>query len=759
MAKDQDKIIADQAKEIAALKKQIARQREQEAEAQGEVIDYTKDLIALDKQRLDYLREIRSYNDMIVDANKEIRKASGETNKNKRKALRDVRDEAKEAMKVARASEQLLSNEKTVLAERQKQAKIAKEIRDLENKYSESIESSLGFLDNISDTIKEIPIVGDVLSKALGVDELKERVSKELSKTFASTLQGATANAGSLKDMLIGGFKGAAGGAKALMASLGPMLPIAIAIGAAVLAIKKGFELDQETTDLAKNLGMSKDEARGIHSELMGIAATTEVAGANTEELTKAYTELAKGLGSAQLATAELAETQVLLTKQFGLAGEEAVAFQKMAMASGKTAEQNVAAIKGITDEMGGGMMNYREVMKDVAGTSKAVQATFKGNIGQLTKAVITAKKFGKSMDDVKKITDGLLDIEGSIEKEMQARVLTGKEINLDQARALKLRGDEAGAMEEIMKQTGGYAEIMQMAPYQQEALAEAAGMTVDELVAGAEQQKLFNDLATQTGRSIKSASDLRQEDLDKLTGATAEQAKALVLQEQQVAAQEKLAKFGDKVMAIFSKIAEPLMEVVDPLIDLVDLILPAIGPLIKFAFAPILGVIDMVKGIIKIFKGDFMEGIKDVGKGVVEFFLAPWKLAYDLIDSFFGLSDDKAKAASGEKAKKQNDAMIGSDGGLVVSGARGTYQLAADDTVIAGTNLGGASTATANTSGPATTNNDMAELVGLMKQLIASVNQPAVIKIGNKVVTEMDRMQTMNRSYVGKVDNSYGAV
>ena len=36
---------------------------------------------------------------------------------------------------------------------------------------------------------------------------------------------------------------------------------------------------------------------------------------------------------------------------------------------------------------------------------------------------------------------------------------------------------------------------------------------------------------------------------------------------------------------------------------------------------------------------------------------------------------------------------------------------------------------------------------------------KPAVIKIGNKVVTEMDRMQTMNRSYVGKVDNSYGAV
>jgi hypothetical protein len=759
MAKDQDKLIADQAKEISALKKQLARQREQEAEAQGEVIDYTKDLIELDKQRLDYLREIQSVNEILVDAEKQIRKASGDVNKTKRKQLRDIRDEAKEAIKLARAKESELANEKKMLAEKQKQAKIAKEILDIQNKYSDEIESGLGFLDNISDTIKEIPIVGGILSKALGVDELKEKVSKELSNTFASTLQGATSNAGSLKDMLIGGFKGAAAGAQGLMAALGPLLPIAIAIGAAVLAIKKGFEFDQEITDLAKGLGISKEEAKGIHSELKDIASTTQVVGANTEELSKAYAELAKGLGSAQLATAELAETQVLLTKQYGLAGDEALEFQKVAMVSGKTAEQNVVAIQGITNEMTGGMMNYRDVMKDVAGTSKAVQATFKGNIGQLTKAVITARKFGKTLDEVKKITDGLLDIEGSIEKEMQARVLTGKEINLDQARALKLRGDEAGAMEEVMKQVGSYDEFMKMAPYQQEALADATGMTVEELVKSAEQQKLFNDLSIQTGKAIKSAADLSNADLATLQGKTAEQAKALVLADQQVAAQEKLSQLGTKVSAIFGKIAEPLMEIIDPLMEMVDFILPAIGPLLKFVFAPILGVIDVVKGIIKLFKGDFMGGLKDLGKGIIELFYSPFKLVYDLIDSFFG-SGDKAKEASNTPVKKQNDAMIGSDGGLVVSGARGTYQLAADDTVIAGTNLGASTTAASpSTATSAGTGTDLTELVGLMKELVASVKQPAVIKIGNKVVNEIDRVQSMNRSYVGKVDNSYGAV
>jgi hypothetical protein len=50
-------------------------------------------------------------------------------------------------------------------------------------------------------------------------------------------------------------------------------------------------------------------------------------------------------------------------------------------------------------------------------------------------------------------------------------------------------------------------------------------------------------------------------------------------------------------------------------------------------------------------------------------------------------------------------------------------------------------------------------ETVTLLKQIAAAMNQPVIVKIGNKVVNEIDKVQTMNRSYVGKVDNSYGAV
>jgi hypothetical protein len=52
-------------------------------------------------------------------------------------------------------------------------------ITDTQDKYRDSIEDSLGFLDTISNTINEIPVIGGVLNKALGVDELKEKLGEQ----------------------------------------------------------------------------------------------------------------------------------------------------------------------------------------------------------------------------------------------------------------------------------------------------------------------------------------------------------------------------------------------------------------------------------------------------------------------------------------------------------------------------------------------------------------------------------------------------
>jgi hypothetical protein len=752
MAKDSTKLIADQAKEIADLKKQLARKQEQESKAMAEVVDYSKQLQEIEEERVNTWKTLAESQELSKLAIQDYSKKASTLSKEERKRELSAIREEKLLQKMLKERTKTLETEKKRVKLQEQYSTAAKKLLETQDKYRDSIEESLGFLDKISNTIEDIPIIGGVLSKALGVDELKEKVTDSLSKTFSEVLNPAAAKTAKSSEEMLESLDGAAEGAEAMqggfgnaLKSLGPMLPIALLLAGAVMSIKAGLDIDQELTDMSRNFGISREEAEGIRHELLNIEATTDVIGANAGALTTAFSELANEMGSIKMISGEMAESQVLLTKQYGLAGEEAAAFQRMAQATGKSAEQNVVAIQGITQELTGGMINYKSVMKDVATTSKAVQATFKGNIGQLTKAVVTARKFGKTLDEVKEITNSLLDIEGSIEKEMQARVLTGKDMNFDIARSLKLRGKETEALEEIYKQAGGYSELMSMAPYQLEATAEAAGMTVDQLIKGAEQQALFTQLSKDTGREIKNAADIREEDIAKISEVNQAEAKRLVLQQQQVSANEKFAQSVDSIKAAFADIAA------GPLGDIAAL------------FGTILGNAAVMKGLIVAIGIALIPVAVSMASAAIAAIstMSALTLGIGAIAIVAGIATAAAAMnTERDKAESIQDGMIAPDGGLVVSGEKGTYRLHEDDTVVAGTGLGSISRPTAApTSTSTAAGSDISELVVLMKELIASVKQPAVVHIGNKVVNEIDRIQSMNRSYVGKVDNSYGAV
>jgi hypothetical protein len=829
--KDSDKIIADQAKEISALKAKIAAKEMTASKAMESQVNWAEELIGLQQKYVDSLSESREALNKSNDLSKQISEwqkfmvdnAKQLTSEEKKyagaqiKNLKNQRDQAKVLSKQLVSSAKIAKIEKQMLPTRKKLVESQQQLNKLQEKYKEPIESSLGFLKDISSTIEEIPIVGGFLNKALGLDTLQETVSEHLSEVFTNTLNPAAAKQAEEAQNALDAYQGqidslngvsdsteeiannteaAAGGVKNMLKSLGPAIGLALALGAAVALFKKALDVDQEVTDMARGFGISREEATEIHEELVGVAKTTKVIGANSEALSAAFSEVANEMGSIKMVSKEMAETQVLLTKQYGLAGEDAAKFQKMANLSGRTAEQNVVAIQGITEKMTGGMMNYKAVMKDVASTSKAVQATFKGNIGQLTKAVVTARQFGKTLDEVKSITDGLLDIEGSIEKEMQARVLTGKDMNFDLARSLKLRGKETEALEEIYKQAGGYDELMKMAPYQLEATADAAGMTVDKLIEGAEKQKLFNDMSKKLGITLDENGKMTEEQMAIAMASTNEEAKKLVLQQQQASAQEKMAAMGDKMSAIFAGIASIML----PIVDATGTIATGIGngivkslEFVKQLWTDIAPYVEGIATTVAIMLVPSLYtaaasmvtmavtalptiltsvGAWAVEQGAVAISAAATAIAAISSASALTLGLGAVAIAAGiataaiamksekSKAESMHDGMIAPDGGLMVSGEKGTYQLHKDDTVVAGTGLGNTSPTLSTSS---TTSSDsganMSELVSLMKQLVSAVSQPAIVKIGNKVVNEIDKIQSMNRSYVGKVDNSYGAV
>jgi len=702
-----------------------------------------------------------------------------------------------------------------------------KKLNKLEDKYKGSVEEGLGFIDDINDKIKSIPIVGDFLSKAIGLDKIKEELTNKFTGYIASALDPAAAKQKQASDAALagydeqvkalngisdasggvtggmegvadaaggigGGLKSSIPGALGLNAAMGPLLLVALAIGAAVALFKEALEVDQEVTDMAKGLGTSRHEAEHTHHELIDIASTTKVAGANAKALGESYMELAKSMGVSQIANKEMAETQVYLKNQIGMSADEASSFQKMSMAGGKSAEQNLAVIQAGVEGMTGGLMNYKDVAKDIGTSSKAVQASYKGNIAALTKAVVTAKKFGMTLDQTKKSADSILDVESSLEAEMKANVLTGKNMNLNAARELALKGDTAGAMEEMMAQAGGYDELMEMAPYQQKAVAEAMGMTVDEMISAAEHQKNLNTMADELGITLDKNGKMSEEQMAIAMNSNNEEAKKLALQQQQASAQEKMSAMGDKLSAVFMKMAEPIMDILGPLMELIDFVFPAISAAISIAFAPFKLVFSivggLVEGLMKMYKivgkvgelintalgdpiGKISNFVSDIGEGISNFFggifdsvkngiknlLPDWAIAIIFDDD---ADEDKKKKREKELTGKESttevhDAHIGSDGGLLVSGGKGTYQLDENDSVIAGTNLEGTSNGGSSAAAPASSNS---EVVALLKELIKKVDQPVNINIGGRVVQEIDRMITMNKTYNTKGDNTYGA-
>jgi hypothetical protein len=121
-------------------------------------------------------------------------------------------------------------------------------------------------------------------------------------------------------------------------------------------------------------------------------------------------------------------------------------------------------------------------VMKDLAANGEAFAKYAKGSGDNIKNAAIQARQLGVTFATTAKIADTLLDFETSIEKELEASAMLGKDLNLSRARELFYMGKQEEAMSEILRQLGDKAEWDRMDAYQKDAAAAALGISVAEL-------------------------------------------------------------------------------------------------------------------------------------------------------------------------------------------------------------------------------------------------------------------------------------
>ena len=311
------------------------------------------------------------------------------------------------------------------------------------------------------------------------------------------------------------------------------------------------FKADKQTTDLAKSLGISKDQARGLRQEFVQYARATNDAFVTTDKLVEANSELQQQLGVSIKYTSKQAEDFSRLTKLMGLSAEQAGKLARMSIVNGKSIEDTTKSIiKGsaASQRTNKIAVDQREVLKDVANLSESILIKFQGNPEALGAAVVQAKKLGLSLEQVDKIGDSMLEWESSIQNELEAELMTGKQLNFERARAAALTGDQATLMQEVANQAGSLAEFQGMNVLAQQSLAKAFGMSRDEMSKMLLDQEKINKLGDVSQMTL-------DQQLESLKAQGEPLDSVLYKQIQQQSAQEKFNNAMEKLSDILGNL------------------------------------------------------------------------------------------------------------------------------------------------------------------------------------------------------------
>jgi hypothetical protein len=279
----------------------------------------------------------------------------------------------------------------------------------------------------------------------------------------------------------------------------------------------------QSIADFRKETGMAYSSAYALRGEMSAITS---------EKLAKAYSSMTQQLGfAADVLGGEALVSATNLEQRLGLSADQTATIVGNTRLQSKNTEDvlsNSIKTVGAFNKQNKTALNVKEVLKESANASKGLQATLGFSTTSLIKAAAEAKRLGLNLKEVESIGDSLLNFESSIQAELEAELLTGRQINLEKERLLALNGDMEGLAKSLSDNAAIQNAFEGKNVIQQEALAKAVGLTRDQLAQVALQQK-FNNLSAEefkdrygetTYESLKarSATEKFQDALTKIT-------------------------------------------------------------------------------------------------------------------------------------------------------------------------------------------------------------------------------------------------
>lgn len=492
------------------------------------------------------------------------------------------------------------------------------------------------------DALLELDLAGAVRNY-FSFDDIKKDIKEKIGKSLVDSIR------------IVRGEYGLVGGIKQFgknLLDIGKMIPriagaagLGLMIGGIGLITKMmhGFvdmlmQADQDIADMGKEFAISRKEAGELHKNAARMSTEMNIVGINTKEVVegiKAATEafgdldVAGQLSAGNKEMETFVKQSTILSKQFGLSGQEIGAIHDLATITGKPMD----VLVNESVQLGKGAMNAKQTMKVLAGIPPTIAVAFKGTTKELIAAAQKAKMLGTDLKAIATSGRGMLEIEQSLGDEMEARVLTGKNINLDAARTYALNGDIFNLQEEMLKQAGSLKDFQKMGPIQQESMAKAMNMSVEEMTKMLTNAQKLKDAHIEAADAARFAEmDAKQlaDEASKTNDKTRKDyIQQLAAEKTSASIKEKMADLLEKIKAKFAPIVEKILDMAHGLFD---------------SGKAASGIDSIIKKIDfeKIFKG-IMDALPSIVAGVKHFI----EKLPDIIKMVTGLAEKFASFAS----------------------------------------------------------------------------------------------------------------
>ena len=683
-----------------------------QAQLNAEAIKDTLEKVSLESQLTTSQREANKLletkskiNDEISKLEDEIKNTTGENQDIVKSILRGKLEQIKNLKEV---NDLELENLKLA-----GQLGISKEeLIKLEEKYQGMAEASLGYIDSMKSSVEKIPILGEAISDSINFDKIKTDGLKKITSSMATASQSGAGTMGMMGSMV----SGMAGSFSAILSSIGAMLvalgPILLIIGAIVAAgylLKKIFiDTRDAAIDTARAQGLNTEEAAKFNNNITLAANNATKLGANLANMKAEITELNQVFTDAFQTNHALSEDSMIagayLMKNMNLTAEQANSFLQATALTGDDMKTNILSLQNqvelYNDELNLGL-RINDVVKAIGGASESTLANFKNQTTALLKAYAVSRKFAVSLEKINEIAEGTLDIETSLQNEMAANILTGKRINLNEARQLALVGKTDEAVSSMLSQVGSYNELLDMAPYQQEAMAKAVNMTRDELLKATKQQEVLQSLAGVTMRDIDKLSDDQIAAAHGAAKSLSDSQKEAILSER---ASQKASEMAGNAMAKISLFIDRIAE----------------GGFMSMMFGD----------------DELKNNMNNAG-----------------LRSSADIDSERMENASKPNVEPAGD-MYSTAGKTVVSTKEGgLFSLSNNDEFMAAPGISSlfGSSSDGESAQLLRKNNE------LLTELIAKIDQPVHINIGNRAVTELEKQTSMTRRFKTSMEQGYG--